>query len=245
MAGVPFWTDLIPNPDPQSFTNPPDIWSVVQLGNGIGGYIPGLLQDGDIPFTKPPHRTLDRKKAPSADGENPAWLGFGCAEWDLPMIIWTPGQLQQLDALLPLIWGGKTGPQGGQGVSSAQGVAPGNGIPGATQTIGLNLTANTQGGATLAYVTDGPQAISHPSLTMFGITSCLILKVTPLHRFQGDNIKKRYIIHCREYRASKPVSTPTPRQPIGKAPTNPNTLPKNKPQTPPSSNASGPNPTLG
>ena len=53
-----YWTDLIANPDEAAFTNPPDAWSVVQLGPTLT-YLPGILETGDIAWRRHPHRVID------------------------------------------------------------------------------------------------------------------------------------------------------------------------------------------
>lgn len=241
-GGVPFWTDLIPNPDANSFTIPPDVWSVVYAGPGLKA-LPGILENGDVHWKKPPHRILQHNKSPSADGENPVYLGFGCAEFDINMVIWTRQQLATLNSYLPYIWAGKTSPVTGA-TNNSRPVAPGNGIPGATGTLGLNLTQVTTGGpATLYYVTDAPMQIQHPSLTLVGINKVLVLGFTPPVRWQGKNDIKRYTLHCLEFRPAVAKSSPTPKQ-VKTPPINPGVLPATTAGTPPSQNAAGPSPTL-
>jgi hypothetical protein len=240
-SGVPFWTDLLPNPDPQSFRVDPDAWSIVYAGPGLKA-LPGILDNGGIKWTKHPHRLLQKNKSPSADGENPVYLGFGCSEFDLDMVIWTRQQLTTLNAFLPYIWAGKTSPRTGA-TSNSIPVAPGNGIPGATGTLGLNLTQVTTGGApTLYYVTDAPMQIQHPELTMASIDKCLVLGFTPPRRWQGKNDVKMYSFHCREFRPSVSKHSVTPKQ-VKTPPINPGVLPVAGPGTPPSQTAT-PTPTL-
>lgn len=242
MPGIPFWTDLVPNPDPQSFTIPPDVWSVVYLGSNQSSPIPGILDNGDVHWKKHPHRIMQKNKSPSADGENPVWLGFAVAEFDLHMIIWTRKQLTDLQNLLPTIYPGSTGPNARtKGISTNIAAAASLGNVGA----GLNLTnvGPAGGPAYTAYATDGPQVISHPGLALVNITSCLIEGFTPPVRWGGKNDIKRYTFHCREFRPAVSKGSPTPAQ-VNTPPIDSRVLPATTASTRPSQNQAGPSPAL-
>jgi hypothetical protein len=172
-AGIPYWTDLIPNPDPQVWTLPPDPWSIVYVGANLS-LLPGLLDNGDVTWRKQPHRIIDKGRKPSTDGATPKLLGFGCAEFDLRMIIHDPIQLSQLQQILAQIWIGKSS---STTISPNPGtaIAPGNGIPGAQFTVGLNLTQTTQGGGSSPKGSrDKPILIYHPALALANTTQFIL-----------------------------------------------------------------------
>ena len=208
-----YWTDLVQGNDPNlfSFTNPPDAWSVVYMGPN-NQMLPGLLENGDIAWRKHPSRVIDRAKGPSQDGQNPKLLGIAPSEFDLPMVIWDETQLNLLNQMLPSIWPNKSTP-GAAGIFAGIGVAPGNGIPGATSIVGLNLTpaALAQSGGQGVVQYDGPITIQHPALSMAGVTSVIVEGWTPPVRWQGKNDIKKYVIHCMEFRPAvkKTTSHPT------------------------------------
>lgn len=238
MAGVPFWTDAIANPDPTVFGAPPDAWSVVYFGSDLQ-LMPGILENGDVSWRKHPHRVIDKGKKPASDGAAPKLLGVGVAEFDLKLIIWTKTQLNQLSALLPLIWPGKSSPVTIT-PNPQNSAAPGNGIPGAQFTLGLNLTQTTPGGGSPPKgQRDKPVLVYHPALTMAGITQVLLEGWTPPVRYGGKNDMKMYVIHCLEYRDAVAKQATTPKS-LGNTKINSKTLPAQGPQTPPSVVNAGP-----
>lgn len=239
-TGVPFWLDQANNPDPASFTVAPDPWSIVYMGPNLVA-LPGLLDDGDVHWRKPPHRNIDKGKKTSVDGANPKLQGYGIAEFDLPMVIHSRGQLALLTQILQVIWPGKSSPVT-TGNPPGVAVAPGNGIPGAQGVVGLNLTQVVSGGGSKATsVGDKPILIQHPALTLAGISQVLMEGWTPPRRWKGRNDIKVYILHCMEFRPGVAKQTTTPKQ-IAGTPINARTLPVN-----PSSNqpSAGPGLALG
>lgn len=238
-TGPQFWTDLIPNPDPSSFAVAPDPWSIVYMGQN-NQLLPGLLENGDIHWKKNPHRLMQHNKSPSADGENPVWLGFACAEFDLPLIIHKRGQLAVLNTILPSIWAGKTGPAG-----------PGNGNTntgdsGATQQVGLVFNTNSKGIVSKGTLvkTDAPILVSHPALVLAGITSCLVYGFTPPIRWGGKNDIKKYTFHCREFRAGVGKATPAPKNVSSPGLNNVFKVPPGGANGSPAATQSGPAPAL-
>lgn len=240
MAGpnsIPFWTDLIANPDPASFTNPPDAWSVVFMGSNLT-LIPGLLENGDVSWRKPPHRVIDHGRKPSTDGATPKLLGIGCAEFDLKLIIHAPTQLNTLAAVLPQIWPGKSSPIT-ISPNTGTAISPGSTVPGPQFLVGLNLTQTTPGGGSAPKGgKDSPILVYHPSLALAGISQCIIEKWTPPVRWNGKNDIKMYVLHCLEFRQSNNTQTTTPV--VLGPPINVKTLPVSTPTTPPSQNGAGP-----
>lgn len=241
--GVVFWTDQIANPDPIVWSLPPDPWSVVYMGSNLA-LLPGLLDNGDVNWRKPPHRVVDKGRKPSTDGANPKFLGFGCAEFDLKMVIHDPFQLGQLQTILPQIFPHKSTPVT---ITPNMGtaIAPGNGIPGAQFTVGLNLTqASPGGGSQPAGTRDSYVLVYHPALTLAGITQCIVEKWTPPVRWQGKNDVKMYVLHCLEYRDGKAIQGVAPKQ-LKNPAINNKVRPTQGNTTPPSQGGSGPAPALG
>jgi hypothetical protein len=237
-----FWTDYLANPDETSFVVPPDPWSVVQIGPSLAT-LPGILENGDVAWRKHPHRAIDKAKGPSMDGQNPKLLGVVPAEFDLNLIIWNASQLDQLNSILPSIWPNKSTP-GPAAVYGGTGIAPGNGIPGATSIVGLNLTpaalAQTDGQGVVQ--SDGPLLIQHPALALAQITQVLVEGWTPPVRWGGKNDVKKYVIHCIEFRpAVKKIAT-SPKH-VSPVSVNAKILPVSGPTTPPSQNGASPAPT--
>lgn len=222
-AGVPFWLDQGPNYDPQSFHVAPDPWSQVLMGPNLVA-LPGMLENGDIRWRKHPHRNIDKGKKTSVDGADPKLQGYGVAEFDLPMIIWSRAQLAALQLILPVIWPGKSSPVT-TGTPPGVAVAPGNGIPGAQGVVGLNLTQVVPGGGSKATIPgDKPLLIQHPALTLAKISQVLMEGWTPPVRYQGRNDVKIYVLHCLEFRPGVAKQTSTPKQ-ISNTPINARTLP--------------------
>lgn len=257
--GVPFWEQYGQNSDPYTsaqnstggasaagaFSLPPDAWSIVLAGPNLTP-LPGLL-DGDIVWKKHPHRVIDRGRGPSADGQNPKILGVGCAEFEIPMVIWTPNQLSALSTLLPQIFPFKSGP-GSLNTTPGTSVAPGNGIPGATQTLGLNLTSVAPGGAanpTIQAVPGGPVLFDHPALKLVGIQAAIVEGFIPPVRWKGKSDVKVYKLICIEFRPSVARKVSSPRQ-IQKTSVNPKLLPQPVATgaTPPSAINAGPSQTI-
>ena len=242
--GIPFWTDQIANPDPQVWTLPPDPWSVVYIGSNLS-LLPGLLDNGDVTWRKQPHRVIDKGRKPSTDGATPKLLGFGCAEFDLKMVIHDPFQLRQLQVILGQIWVGKSSSltisQNNPGVA----IAPGMGIPGSQFTVGINLTQTTPGGGSSAKgQRDKPLLIYHPALALAGINQFILEKWTPPVRLQGRNDVKMYVLHCLEYRDAVAKQATTPKK-LGDPKINGKILPVQTAGTPPSQGGAGPSPSLG
>jgi len=273
--GVPFWTDLLPaNPDPLvaqtkltengpvttitgSFYNTPDYWSVVYVGSPPQ-LLPGLLDNGDVTWRKPPHRVIDKTHKPSTDGTDPTLLGFGTAEFDLRLVVHTPTQLTSLQNIIPQIFRGvSTSANPGQagqatnGLVSSQafnsiGVAPGNGIPGATTTIGLNLTQTTPGGGGFSNSRrDRAVLVFHPALALANITAMIVEKWTPPVRWNGKNDVKMYVLHCLEHRNSTKARAQKLTQVSPPVTVSQKTLPVQNKGTSPAAGGSGPGMTLG
>jgi hypothetical protein len=254
-AAIQFWTDTIANPDPASWRLPPDPWSVVFIGATLQ-LLPGLLDNGDVTWRKPPHRIIDKTHKPSTDGSDPTLLGFGTAEFELRMVIHTPAQLAALQAIIPQIFQGKSTPanpgQAGQATNGTytsqaftpMGVAPGNGIPGATTTIGLNLTQATPGGGFSNSHRDKAVQVYHPALALAGIKQMLVEKWTPPVRWNGKNDIKMYVLHCLEHRNSTKAKTQKLTQ-VTDPGINNKTRPPQTTNTRPSQGSAGPMPALG
>lgn len=244
-AGVPFWTDQLANPDPKSFTNPPDVWSLVYMGSSQLQLLPGLLENGDISWKKHPHRVIDPGKKPATDGATPKLLGVGVSHFDLKMVIHARQQLESLSQLLPNIWPNKSTP-GQAGIFGNNSVAAGNGIPGATTTFGLNLTQVTASGGPTYIQSDGPLFISNPALALANITQVIVEGWTPPIRWQGKNDVKMYVIHCIEYRHAVKTKAVTPQQTVKPPKLAGQILVNGQPETAtPSTTGAGPLPVLG
>jgi hypothetical protein len=257
MGSIPFWTDLIANPDPDSWTIAPDPWSVVFVGATLQ-LLPGILDNGDVVWTKPPHRIIDKTHKPSTDGDDPTLLGFGTAEFDLRMVIHTSAQLDTLQATIQQIFSGKSSSanpgQAGQATNGTftsqsfnqMGIAPGNGIPGATTTIGLNLTQMTPGGGGFSNSTkDKSVLVYHPALALVGIKQMIVERWTPPVRWQGKNDIKMYVLHCIEHNNSKKRKAKKLKEVIVAPPQNGKTVAAQNRNTPPSQGGSGPGSALG